>query len=124
LTRRSVRRGLVIIISDFCGDAIADKLFTPIRKRHDLLAFVTADKKQYILPPVAGFAIEDAESGDRFVSKTRGSKYSIETAQKQTKHIENFLKSASIDFAYFYPDEDPVMPMGKLFARHGGRVRL
>jgi len=69
-TRRVMkRRGIVAVISDF-QDAGYERALGVLRRRHDVIAMHLWDPREEQLPPAGLVALEDPETGGRFVVDT------------------------------------------------------
>lgn len=56
------RRGLVVVISDFLDNAWSGEM-AKLARRHDVIAIVVSDPREFALPNVGVVELEDAETG-------------------------------------------------------------
>jgi uncharacterized protein (DUF58 family) len=114
-TSRVIKRKCVaFLISDFCLPNTFDEDLKELQpklqisnRRHDLIAMVVSDPREFELPDVGWITLEDAESGEQVDLNTSDELVRIqysEMAQSRQKTIQKALRSAGIDLLDLYTD--------------------
>ena len=133
-TNRVIKRKCVaFLISDFCLPGIFDDTLGELRpklqisnRRHDLIAVIVSDPREYELPDVGWLTLEDAESGEQVELNTSDAtvrwQYS-EMARERQKTLQKALRSTGIDLLDLLTDT-PYLPalIGFFRTRKGRRA--
>lgn len=99
LNRIQHRRSVAFLISDFNDDRFARAL-TVTARRHDLIALSTRDAREVEWPDAGVVALEDAETGRRFLVDTsdRRTRERYAALQKQIRGLAlSMLRGAGVD---------------------------
>lgn len=133
-TNRVIKRKCVaFLISDFCLPGIFADALGVLRpklqisnRRHDLIAVIVSDPREYELPDVGWLTLEDAESGEQVELNTSDAavrrQYS-EMARERQKTLQKALRSTGIDLLDLLTDT-PYLPalIGFFSTRKGRRA--
>ena len=132
-TNRVIKRKCVaFLISDFClaGDfAGALKELQPklqiSNRRHDLIALIVSDPREFELPDIGWITLEDAESGDQVELNTtdpaiRDQYRQLAIARQKTVH--KALRSAGIDLLDLSTDTAYLPTLLSFFSARKGRA--
>ncbi len=125
LNRVTEKKSVVFLLSDFMGTGYEEKLKLT-NKKHDLVAIITEDPVEKLLPDniPAMIELEDAETGKLlevdFGSKTVRDSYKAEIKKKRDKR-EKFFKKASIDSIQISTGEDYTKEILKFFKMRESR---
>lgn len=99
LNKVTTRRCVAFLLSDF----LAPELRRPLRvanRRHDLIAVVLEDPREYALPDVGLIALEDPESGEMLVADTGDARLRAAFASRQAAaraERDRTLRSLNVD---------------------------
>ncbi len=132
-TNRVIKRKCVaFLISDFCLPntfAEALKELQPklqiSNRRHDLIALIVSDPREFELPDVGWITLEDAESGDQVDLNTADAtirKRYAEMAKTRQKMVQKALRSAGIDLLDLYTDTPYLPALLSFFSARKGRA--
>lgn len=130
-TNRVIKRKCVaFLISDFCLAGTFDATLGELRpklqisnRRHDLIAVIVSDPREFELPDVGWLTLEDAESGEQVELNTADAavrREYREMAGKRRKTLQKALRGAGIDLLDLLTDT-PYLPalLGFFSARKG-----
>ncbi len=120
-TNRVIKRKCVaFLISDFCLTSSFDRALAELRpklrisnRRHDLIAVIVSDPREFTLPDVGWLTLEDAESGEQVELNTGDAelrrRYS-ELAHDRHKTLERTIRSVGVD-AFNLMTDTPYLPV-------------
>jgi uncharacterized protein (DUF58 family) len=119
------RRSIAFVISDFYSKGF-EKSLRVANKKHDVVAFVLSDPKEYSLPDVGYLRLRDAESGREFTMNTSAraliSRYEREAA-KRRERLTGTFRSTGVDFIELSTDEPYSGALIKFFRARARRFR-
>ncbi len=125
--RRSVRRSLIVVLSDFDSDEPVG-IWRRAARRHDTIALRIVDPLEERLPDAGLLSLEDAEHGKSRVvdSSSRRLRADYErTAQERLKAFRHWCATSGVDGHTMSTDVEPLHPLVELFARERrGEVRI
>ncbi|HEX4727605.1 MAG TPA: DUF58 domain-containing protein [Jatrophihabitans sp.] len=122
------RRGMVVVISDFLGDAGWERPLRGLGDRHELLGIELLDPRELELPAAGLVTFVDAESGDQVEVQTSDpqlrARYAA-AAQAQRVDIASMLRRAGADHLQLRTDRDWLSDMVRFVVtrRRGVAVR-
>ncbi len=120
-TNRVIKRKCVaFLISDFCLAGSFDRALAELRpklqisnRRHDLIAVIVSDPREFTLPDVGWLTLEDAENGEQVELNTGDAllrrRYS-EMADDRHKTLERTIRSVGVDVLDLMTDT-PYLPV-------------
>lgn len=118
------RRGLVVVVSDFFG-AGWDAALGRLSRRHDVIALVVTDPREFELPDVGVVDFEDAETGAVVgVDTSRPDvreKFAEETRRRFEGRVAG-LRSARADVVELRTDADWVSALAGFLRSRRGRL--
>jgi uncharacterized protein (DUF58 family) len=121
--RRTARRAMIVVLSDFA----ADEPISPWRRaarRHDTIALRIFNPLEERLPKAGLLALEDAESGQRLVvdssSKRQRAAYG-RLAQERKQAFHRWSASAGVDGFSMSTEVEPIVSLIELFSRRSAR---
>lgn len=107
LNRVAKRRCVTFLISDFClpgsGEETPERLPATLRitnRRHDLIAMMVSDPREFTLPDVGWLTLEDAESGEQVEVNTSDPAVRqgfAELAASRRKGLHRMIRAAGLD---------------------------
>jgi uncharacterized protein (DUF58 family) len=121
--RRTARRAMIVVISDF----ITEEPITTWRRaarRHDTIALRVVDPREDQLPDAGLLVLEDAEKGaTRAIdtSSRRVRKRYAETAARHSAAFQRWCTNSGIQAFTMTTDADPIVPLIELFSRRAAR---
>ena len=126
------RKCVAFLISDFClpdaFDAALKELQPKLQisnRRHDLIALIVSDPREFELPDVGWITLEDAESGDQIDLNTADAtvreRYR-EMANSRQKTVQKILRSAGIDLLDLFTDTAYLPTLLSFFSSRKGRA--
>ncbi len=126
------RKCVAFLISDFClpgnYDATLHDLQPKLRisnRRHDLIAVIVSDSREFELPDVGWLTLEDAESGEQVELNTSDpdirSQYS-QLARERQKLLQKTIRATGIDILDLMTDAPYIPPLLKFFGARKGRA--
>ncbi len=132
-TNRVIKRKCVaFLISDFCLPDTFDETLKELQpklqisnRRHDLIALIVSDPREFELPDIGWITLEDAESGDQVdlnTSDTTVRNRYREMAQARQKTVQKALRSAGIDLLDLCTDTPYLPTLLSFFRARKGRV--
>ena len=120
------RRAVVFLVSDFLDRGYEHQLKV-VGMRHDLIAVLLSDPREYELPRVGFVELEDAETGKRFLldtdSRTVRSVYQAVWTEK-AEALRSLCMSAGIDHIWITAGEDYVRPLVRFFLERERRFKV
>jgi uncharacterized protein (DUF58 family) len=132
LRRGALRRGMVVVASDFLDPSPWPRALRALAARHDVLVLEVVDRRELSLPNVGTLLVEDCESGRRRYldtsSATVRDRYA-EAALAQRDRIGRDLTSAGVEHVRLHTDRDWVTDLVRSVAarkarRHASRGAL
>jgi uncharacterized protein (DUF58 family) len=132
-TNRVIKRKCVaFLISDFCLAGNFDQALGELRpklqisnRRHDLIAVIVSDPREFDLPDVGWLTLEDAESGEQVELNTGDAemrrRYS-ELAYDRQKTLEKTIRSVGIDALDLLTDTPYLPALLSFFNARKGRT--
>jgi len=121
--RRSSRRAMVVVLSDFDSDEPVG-LWRRASRRHDVIAVRVVHPLEERLPDVGLLMLEDAEKGGRMVVDTHSRRRQRSYARQADEREQAFVRwciAAAID-GYRMPTEvEPLQTLIELFSRRAAR---
>jgi uncharacterized protein (DUF58 family) len=125
--RRTARRAMLVVISDFVTEEPV-RSWRRVARRHDTIALRVVDPREEKLPDAGLIALEDAEGGQtRMVdsSAARVKKRYERAAIERTQAFQRWCANSGIQAFTMATDVDPIVPLIELFSkratRRGGR---
>jgi hypothetical protein len=117
--RRSARRAMIVVFSDFGSDEPIG-LWRRAARRHDTIAVRIVNPLEERLPAAGLLSLEDAESGKRLVidssSKRQRADYS-RFAQERKQAFHRWSASAGVDGFSMSTEVEPIVSLIELFSR-------
>ncbi len=122
ITRRSC---VVFLVSDFMGDGYRRALAIA-NKRHDVVAIVITDPREFSLPRAGILELRDPESGERALvdSSDPGIRAAYDQAWREfSQHRTETLRQAGVDAIHVRTDRSYVDPIVRFFLMRRMRIR-
>jgi len=133
VNRVTKRKCVAFLISDFClpgdfedGLARLQPKLQVSNRRHDLIAMIISDPREFELPDVGWLTLEDAESGAQVDLDTsdpairRGYK---ELATARASSLHRAIRSAGVDLLDLSTDTSYIPPLMNFFGKRQRRIR-
>jgi uncharacterized protein (DUF58 family) len=121
--RRTARRAMIVVLSDFGSDEPIG-LWRRAARRHDTIAMRIVNPLEERLPAVGLLALEDAESGKRLMidssSKRQRAEYA-RLAQERKGAFHRWSASAGVDGFTMSTEVEPIQSLIELFSRRSAR---
>jgi uncharacterized protein (DUF58 family) len=121
--RRSSRRAMVVVLSDFDSDEPVG-LWRRASRRHDVIAARVVHPLEERLPDVGLMMIEDAEDGGRMVvdshSKRRRRSYARQAVEREQAFVR-WCIAAAVDGFRMPTDVEPLQTLIDMFSRRAAR---
>jgi uncharacterized protein (DUF58 family) len=125
LLRVTARRTVVVVLSDFLGQAVGSRLRQTAR-RHDLVAVQITDRFELELPQLGRLMLQDAETGELLEINTdeprRLQRFTERRSQAQDEFLRT-LRSAAIDAIQLRTDEPYAGALARFFEMREHRRR-
>jgi uncharacterized protein (DUF58 family) len=125
--RRTARRAMLVVISDFITEEPVGS-WRRAARRHDAIALRIVDSREEKLPAAGLLAVEDAEHGRSFMVDSGSVKVRRRyerAALERTQAFQRWCANSGIQAFTMATDVDPIIPLIELFskraARRGGR---
>ncbi len=126
------RKCVAFLISDFCLPGNYDETLQELQpklrisnRRHDLIAVIVSDSREFELPDVGWLTLEDAESGEQVELNTSDpsirAQYS-QLARERQKLLQKTIRSTGIDILDLMTDAPYIPPLLKFFGARKGRA--
>lgn len=126
------RKCVAFLISDFCLPGNFDQDLSDLQpklqisnRRHDLIAILVSDPREFELPDVGWITLEDAESGEQVELNTSDDairKQYSEMARARQKKLQKSIRSAGVDFLDLYTDTSYLPALLNFFKNRKGRA--
>jgi len=121
--RRTARRAMIVVISDFITE---EPIATWRRaaRRHDTIALRVVDPREDQLPVAGLLVLEDAEKGETRAIDTgsrRVRKRYAEAAARRSAAFQRWCTNSGIQAFTMITDADPIIPLIELFSRRATR---
>jgi len=132
-TNRVIKRKCVaFLISDFCLAGSFDRALAELRpklqisnRRHDLIAVIVSDPREFTLPDVGWLTLEDAETGEQVELNTGDAglrdRYSA-MAQDRHKTLARAIRSVGVDALDLMTDTPYLPALLAFFNSRRGRA--
>jgi uncharacterized protein (DUF58 family) len=121
--RRSARRAMIVVLSDFGSDEPIG-LWRRAARRHDTIAIRVVNPLEERLPDAGLLALEEAESGKTLMidsSSRRQRALYAATADERKQAFHRWSGSAGVDGFNMSTEVEPIQSMIELFARRAAR---
>jgi uncharacterized protein (DUF58 family) len=121
--RRSARRAMIVVISDFVSEEPV-ATWRRAARRHDTIALRIVDPREDQLPDVGLLALEDAERGARQFVDSRSPRVRrsyADSAARRSAAFQSWCANSGIQPFRMTTDADPILPLIQLFARRASR---
>jgi uncharacterized protein (DUF58 family) len=121
--RRTARRAMIVVISDFIPEEPV-ATWRRAARRHDTIALRVVDPREDQLPDAGLLALEEAERGvSRVVdsSSARVRRRYAETAARRTSSFQRWCANSGIQAFTMTTVADPIVPLIELFAQRATR---
>ncbi|SDC68813.1 Protein of unknown function DUF58 [Geodermatophilus telluris] len=119
LRRPPRRRGLVVVVSDFLGDADWERPLRGLGARHELLAIEVVDPRELELPDVGLLTVVDPESGQTLEVPTGDAEFRARFAAgaaEQRRAVAAGLRRAGAGHLQLRTDRDWLMDVVRFVA--------
>ena len=110
----SARKSICFVVSDFLDEGFERALVTANQK-HDVIAVLVTDPREFSLPSVGLVTLRDAESGAVRVYDT--------ASAARTRDLEHRLRASGIDFIHIDAAGSVVEPLVRFFKMRERRSR-
>jgi uncharacterized protein (DUF58 family) len=129
LRSHSRRRSVVLVFSDFRGEAEHPKALredlAALARRHDLIAAVLVDPREFSLPRVGPVRLADPERpGRSFVLNTssrRARRRYLAACAERRRRLAGSLRRVGADLLWLRTDQNPLYSLGRFFNERAGR---
>jgi len=121
--RRSSRRAMVVVLSDFDMDEPVGP-WRRAARRNDIIAVRVTHPLEHRLPDVGALAVEDAETGEKLTVDTRGARRRLAYARDAEEHRQAFIRwcaAAAIDGHFMSTETEPLQTLVAIFQRRVSR---
>ena len=122
-SRRSARRGLIVVASDFLTPEPVGPWKRAVR-RHDVMALRLVEPRETELPPAGLIDLEDAEAGTRqTIDATSGHVRQAydKAARRRRDEFRRWCASVGIAGHDLATTDDPIGPLTRLFSGRAAR---
>lgn len=125
VSRSARRRGMVVVISDFLGDAGWERSLRRLAAYHEVIAVEVVDQREVEIPDVGLVAVVDPETGDRRLLDT--SDLEVRTAyaelnQERRSEVATAFKRSGADHLALRTDRDWVLDFVRFVSRRKTRL--
>jgi uncharacterized protein (DUF58 family) len=120
-----VRKTICFVVSDFFDEGYEQALRAANRK-HDVIAVLVTDPREFEIPPIGLVALRDAESGRTRLYDTGSSAFRRQVklaAEQRLVDLERRLGRSGIDFIHIDASESVVDPLVRFFRMRERRTR-
>ena len=132
LRRRTVRRAVIVLISDFRDPALRGGDAGPLRRElaalareNDVVAAAVVDPREQALVAAGGVRVRDAERGGRTLVLSTGSARArrafAEEAARWRGQLARDLRSAGAECLWLRSDRSPLFALARFFQERAGR---
>ncbi len=121
----SARKSICFVVSDFL-DAGFERALVTANQKHDVIAVLITDPREFSVPPVGLVTLRDAESGATRVYDTASARFRAELAAASTaraRELEHRLRASGIDFIQIDAAGSVVEPLVRFFKMRERRSR-
>jgi uncharacterized protein (DUF58 family) len=121
----SARKSICFVVSDFLDEGFERALVTANQK-HDVIAVLVTDPREFSLPSVGLVTLRDAESGAVGVYDTASAAFRDELASAsaaRARDLEHRLRASGIDFIHIDAAGSVVEPLVRFFKMRERRSR-
>jgi uncharacterized protein (DUF58 family) len=121
--RRTARRAMLVVISDFINEE-PSLTWRRAARRHDTIAIRVVDPRETKLPDAGILALEDVERGQkRFIdsSSRRLRRDYAKAALDRAQSFQRWCANSGIEPFTMMTDSDPIIPLIELFSRRNTR---
>src|SRR4029077_16740198 len=121
--RRTARRAMLVVISDFIAEEPSVTRRRAAR-RHDTIALRVVDPREHELPASGLLSLEDVELGKRrFVdsSSRRLRREYAQAAADRAQAFQRWCANSGVQAFTMMTDTDPIVPLIELFSRRSRR---
>jgi uncharacterized protein (DUF58 family) len=121
--RRTARRAMLVVISDFATEEPVSA-WRRVARRHDTIALRVVDPREVELPETGLLALEDAEGASRRLvdsSSPRVRKRYAQAAARRAQFFERWCANSGIHPFTVTTTVDPIVPLIELFAKRAAR---
>jgi uncharacterized protein (DUF58 family) len=121
----SARKSICFVVSDFLDEGFERALVTANQK-HDVIAVLVTDPREFSLPSVGLVTLRDAESGAVRVYDTASAAFRDRLASAsadRARGLEHRLRAAGIDFIHIDAAGSVVEPLVRFFKMRERRSR-
>jgi uncharacterized protein (DUF58 family) len=121
--RRSARRGMLVVISDFITEEPVGS-WRQTARHHDTIALRVVDPREEKLPDAGLIALEDAEGGQAGVSDSSSASVQRRYRRNALERSQTFLRwcaNSGIQAFSLPTDVDPILPLIELFSKRATR---
>ncbi|GAB5406167.1 MAG: DUF58 domain-containing protein [Aureliella sp.] len=125
LLKSSLRRTVCFVVSDFFDDNYISKMQMASR-RHDVIAVLITDPREFEMPAVGIVDFVDPETGGRVTCDTSSAGFRNTLAARSSERIESLqekFRRSKIDFIHVDASTSIVDPLAKFFRMRQRRQR-
>ncbi len=125
------RKCVAFLISDFCLPGNFDESLKELQpklqlsnRRHDLIAMIVSDPREFELPDVGWITLEDAESGEQVELNTSDDtvrKQYSNIARNRQQKLQKSIRSAGVDLLDLITDSPYLPVLLSFFSARKGR---
>ena len=111
------RKTICFVVSDFLDEGYEQALRAANRK-HDVIAVLISDPREFEIPGVGLLALRDAESGQTRLFDTGSAAFRDQVgraARERLKELEQCFRRSGIDFIHIDASESVVEPLIRFF---------
>ena len=126
LAKPSRRRSLVVVVSDFLGEATWHDPLRGLASRHDVICIEVVDPRELELPDVGVLALLDAETGAQREIRTSArlrARYAAAAAEQRAS-IAGAIRDAGADHLRLGTDRDWVLDIVRFVRQRSQRAAL
>ena len=117
--RRTARRAMLVVISDFVSEE-PSLTWRRAARRHDTIAIRVVDPRETKLPDAGILSLEDVERGKKRFVDSSSRRLRTEYAKAAVDRAESFQRwcgNSGIEPFTMMTDSDPIIPLIELFSR-------
>ncbi len=121
----SKRKSVCFVVSDFI-DADFEQALRTANRKHDVIAVMISDPREFELPDIGLLSLQDSESGRSRVYDTSSAAFRkalTSSARNRVDSLEKRLRSSGIDFIHIDASQSVVEPLVKFFRMRERRMR-
>jgi uncharacterized protein (DUF58 family) len=119
------RKSVCFLVSDFLDDDY-EKALVAANRKHDVIAVLVSDPREFEFPKIGLVEVQDAETGAVRVIDTASSAFQKDFARESRERVEALehrLRSAGVDFIHVDASGSVVDPLVKFFRMRERRQR-